>query len=213
MNVLTAAWMGSGSPQPDNLGRRGACARCGSEAELVPVGTAISKTFTGFDGWRDVTGRGLCPPCAWGHSTATLRSNPHIVRRDPPCLAAQTRSQVAETLLAGGLPVDVAVVVPLRPGRKHILPTASWGRVNVDDTQLAWTSRESHLLTDVVDLRGAGFGSQMLREATPPFGALSKLPRHQWAAVLDAWGRLAVWRSPDNPWLALALNVTTLLEA
>lgn len=213
MNVLTAAWIGSGSPKLGADCGQGTCARCGQEDALVPVATAISKAFTGFDGWRDVTGSGLCPACAWGHSTVALRSSAHAVRRNPPRLAAQTRSQVAEVLLAGALEADVAMVVPLRAGRKHVLPAANWGRVNVDDAQLAWTAQEARLLAMVVELRRAGFGTRMLREPAPPFPALSKLPRHRWGPVLDAWDQLVGWRSPDNPWLALALHVTTLQEA
>jgi hypothetical protein len=33
--------------------------------------------------------------------------------------------------------------VPLRPGRKHLLPTATWGHVTVDDAQLPWSTTDT----------------------------------------------------------------------
>lgn len=213
MHVLTAAWLGSGAPITGPHSGHGACARCGHVEDLVPVRAAISKTFTGFDGWRDLAGRGLCPVCAWGHATTELRSCAHLVRRSPPAVSALLRAQVAEFLQRGALSPEVALAVPLRPGRKHILPAARWGRVATDDAQLAWTDLDAHLLALIVDLRREGFGTRMLREAAPPFVALSRLPSHRWASVMTTWDRLKVWRSPDNPWLSLALHVTTFQEA
>lgn len=211
MDVLTAAWLGSGSPTQDSLRQlgQGPCARCGADTLLSPVTAAVSKTFTGFDGWHDVAGRGLCPVCSWGYTTADLRQAAHQVDRAQVSLTRMTSSDVASQLLHGGLATDVALVVPLRLGRKHLLPSARWGRITVDDAQLIWTSRESDLLEDVIQLRQHGFGTRMLREPAPPFSILRRLPTRSWSNVVDAWHRLTTWRSPDNPWLSLALHITT----
>lgn len=214
MDVLTAAWTGSGAPSAiaPGLGRQGRCARCGQTATLTPTTAAVSKTFTGYDGWRDVTGRGLCLVCSWGYTTPSLRLLPHKVTREPASLTQLSAAQAATWLLNGALTPGDALVVPLRPGRKHLMPSASWGRVTVDDAPLTWTTTDAELLHEILMLRRCGFGSRMLREPAPPFAVLSLLPAHRWSTVLQAWRRLTVWRSPDNPWLDLALHVTTTPE-
>ena len=213
MDVLTAAWLGSGyQPDAPASHRDGSCARCGADAALTPTGTVVSKSFTAFDGWRDVGGRGLCPPCAWGYTAPALRQVPHQVLREPARLIALTVAQVAIRLLLGRLQEGGALVVPLRPGRKHLMPSAGWGRITVDNAELSWTDREASLLGDVLTLRRAGFGTRMVREPAPPYTVLRRRPTATWAALLDAWARLAPWRSPDNPWLNLALHVTTPLK-
>jgi len=209
MHVLTAAWVGTGSPAAPGA-TSGPCARCGREDDgLVPTRHVISKQFTGFDGWADPSGCGLCAVCAWGYSTASLRSATHLVTRSPASMRQLSRVEVAGLLHSGTLETDLALVVPLRPGRKHILPSAVWGRVNVDDAQLSWTARDAGLLQLIARLRELGFGSRMLTAAAPPFPVMNRLDRSCWAEVLAAWGQLGPWRAPDNPWLTLALHVTT----
>ncbi|ACZ32397.1 hypothetical protein Xcel_3398 (plasmid) [Xylanimonas cellulosilytica DSM 15894] len=210
MNVLTAAWTSTGKVSGDTTTARtrGKCARCATTADLIPVRDVISKAFTGFDGWTDPTGRGLCAACAWGYSTPALRAVPHLVSRDPAQLRELSRTAAGEVLASGPLDVDQALVVPLRPGRKHLLPTAGWGRVTVDDAQLPWTEREVTLLRTVTELRDLGFGSRMLTEPAPPYQVMSKLPPASWSLVLRAWDELAVWRVTAGPWMPLALHLT-----
>ena len=214
MNVLTAAWSGSGAPASSASGGLGPgrCARCGTEANLTPTRAAISKSFTGFDDWADPSGRGLCAGCAWGYSTPALRAVPHLITQSPAGMHLLSRSETGRLLGAGPLAVDRALVVPLRPGRKHILPTAAWGRVSVDDAQLAWTEREVRLLGVVVRLRELGFGSRMLAEPAAPYSVLSGLPAEARAEVMDDWALLDAWRVPAGPWLPLAVHLTTPLK-
>lgn len=209
MTVLDAAWSGSGT-SARNLGAgEGACARCARSGAVVPVRAAISKTFTGFDDWDDPSGPGLCPACAWGYTAPALRSVPHLVGRDPASLQRLDRPRAGELLSSGGLSPDLALIVPLRPGRKHLLPTAVWGRISVDDARLTWRKRDAELLALVLQLRGVGFGSRMLGEPAAPFRVLRTLPPGRWSWVLWAWDELACWRAPDSPWLTLALHLTT----
>lgn len=209
MNVLTAAWTSSSTPDDiDASGRFGQCARCATTAGLVPTREVISKAFTGFDGWADPSGGGLCAVCAWGYSTPSLRAVPHLVSRDPAGMHELSRDGAGEFLASGPLDVDHALVVPLRPGRKHLLPTATWGRVVIDNAQLPWNVREVHLLRTVTELRALGFGSRMLTEPAPPYQVMSKLPPASWSRVLHAWDELAQWRAAASPWMALALHVT-----
>ncbi|MGL5825727.1 MAG: hypothetical protein ACRCYU_13095 [Nocardioides sp.] len=208
MNVLTAAWLAAGSPAAATT-LTGSCARCGGQGDLATVRSAVSKQFTAFDTWINPSGRGLCPQCTWGYATASLRSGPHLVTRTSLELRPLTRAEAAGQLRNGPLGPDVALVVPLRPGRKHLLPDAEWGRVAVDDAQLAWDALEVHRLHLVDQLRELGFGTRMLTAPAPPFQALTKLPTAMYQAVLDAWDGLEAWRQPDNPWMALALHLTT----
>lgn len=211
MNVLNAAWKSAGAPDRDSahVGNVGRCARCATDGDLTPVREVLSKVFTGFEGWFHPGGRGLCAACSWGYSNKALRAVPHLISRDPASMRELTRAAVSELLAEGALEAGSAVVVPLRPGRKHILPSAAWGRVSVDDAHLPWTDRDAQLLGLVVRLRRLGFGSRMITEPAPPYQVLSQLDTSVWALVLYAWEQLSPWRAPANPWLALALHLTT----
>lgn len=206
--ALAAAWTAAGRPASALGSRAGVCARCGAAGTVVPVRSVLSKSFTGFEGWADPSGRGMCGACAWGHSVDDLRKVAHLVRQDPAALVAVARGEVGR-ILAAPLGVGECLVVPLRPGRKHILPGAVWGRVCVDDAHLPWTDRQARLLGRVVWLRGLGFGSRMLAEAAPAYGVMARLDPQTWTDVLDAWAELAEWRESQGPWLALAVYATT----
>lgn len=209
MSVLAAAWVGVGAPVSQAASGGGVCARCSaSTRELVAVAAVVSRSFTGYDRWADPTGRGLCGACTWGYSTTALRALPHLVRRNPAELSLCSRAQVVEVLKAGSLAAGVALVVPLRPGRKHLLPDAVWGRVAVDDAHLSWSGADADRLAVVQRLRRLGFGSRMLTAPAPPFALLERLPRAQWSEVMAAWARLELWRTAVSPWLSLALHVT-----
>lgn len=207
MDVLTAAWRGSGCPGSTEGTDRGVCARCGVSSTLTAVGEVVSRSFTGFDQWVEPAGSGVCPACSWVFRTPILRTANHLVTRDPvSCQQIDRGTLVA--LLHRALPASVAVVVPLRPGRKHVLPMAAWGQVAVDNAVLPWTAMHAGVLQVVIELRRAGFGSRMLQEPAPTFEVLQRLPQPRWASVMDAWRLLDPWRAPDNPWFSLALHLT-----
>ncbi|GAA1435851.1 hypothetical protein GCM10009616_34010 [Microlunatus lacustris] len=172
----------------------------------------VSKTFTSYASWANPNGAGICTRCAWGYRTADLRLSPHLITRCPS-LTRLTKPEVA-TLLAGGrLDAAAALLVPLRPGRKHLIAEAGWGQVTLDDVQLPWTDRDAALLSLVIDLRSLGFGSRMLTAAAPPWPVLRRLPASSWAEVMNSWSQLQPWRAPASPWLALALHTTTTLTS
>lgn len=222
MTVLTTAWEASNPdaptparptatppspPAPAGLDR---CARCAGPGPLTPVRDVVSKVFTAYDGWTRPGGSGgLCPVCAWGYATTALRSSITLVTRQPAAAAACTRERARDLLLTGALAPDRALVVPLRPGRKHLLPDARWGRIALDDAHVGWSELDARRLATVVQLREQGFGTRMLRAPTPPYAVLRLLPAGTWAHVLDAWSHLEPWRTDANPWLEVALHLTT----
>ena len=210
MDVLTAAWIGDGRPTVEpSPTLEGPCARCGTTAALVPARSVISKAFTAFDGWSTPNGRGLCPACAWCYDTTSLRAVAHLVTRQLPALRRMTRDDAVVLLRAGALAVDLSLVVPLRPGRKHVVPAAEWGRVSVDDVPVPWSASDAQLLEAVLELRSQGFGTRMLAEPAPPVPVLKALAPDRWARVLQLWEALGPWRTPDSPWMDLALHITT----
>lgn len=213
MDVLTAAWQACGQPRPAVPSRCGVCARCGCVDEhLTATRDVVSKVFTGYDAWRDPSGTGLCPACTWGHRTPELRTVAHLVTLTPLCLQQLEPAALAE-LLSVAVPADLAVVVPLRPGRKHLFPAACWGRVTVDDAQLPWTAADADRLAAMRRLRALGFGSRMLTEPAPVWAVLRQLPRHWAGQVLQDWSALDVWRS-RAPWFDLAVRASfTPLQA
>lgn len=213
MNVLEAAWTASGSPQLPAPTHQGPCSRCGSPAPLVSTRTVVSKTFTAYDGWREPGGRGLCACCAWAYSSPDLRLHPHLVIGEPvPDLVTVSLANTKEILAAGPLPHGHAVTVPLRPGRKHLLPHAHWGRVTLDDLHLPWTCEDASRLRSAVELRTRGFGSRMLPEAAPPWPVLRKHPPEEWPRIFTLWRDLDPWRTTPSPWLDLAIRITTPQE-
>ncbi len=206
MNVLTTAWVAAGRPRVPVPCGRGACARCGSAGtELAATREVVSRVFTGYDSWADPSGPGLCPACAWGYRTRTLRTTTHMVTAHPLLLQALSAPRLGD-LLTRPLPPRVAVVVPLRPGRKHLFPTAVWGRVTVEDTHLPWTSGDATRLGVMRRLRALGFGPRMLTEPAPAWSVLRRLPRTWWSQVGADWDLLEPWRS-RRPWFDLAVYV------
>lgn len=203
-SVLRAAWIAAGQPRGSGQMREGSCARCG---EHGPTSTTlpVSKTFTAYDEWRIPVG-GTCAACGWGYSTAELRQSAHIVTRDPSVRAA-SRSEVCD-LLSKPVPADHAVVVPLRPGRKHLVPVAQWGTVTVDDVSLGWTVDDAKRLGVVQQLRVYGFSGPTLLSPAPPFTTLRRQPKQQWGDVLRAWAVLDPWRSARR-----YLDLATVLTA
>ena len=206
MDVLTTAWLAAGRPEVASAGTSGACARCRRPALLIPVGEVLSGRFTGWERWADPCGRGVCPPCAWGYRNPALRRTPTCVTAAPPGVAYPGAQELA-AVLAAPFRQDMALAVPLRPGRKHLLPGAAWGQITTGDAQLTWTRGDAARLVVMMRLRRAGFGSRMLAAPAPAFAVLRRLPPERQRGVLADWTELAAWRS-RRPWLDLALHVT-----
>jgi hypothetical protein len=210
MDVLTTAWLAAGQPSILAASRDGTCARCGKPARLATIGKVVSKTFTAWDGWADPGGQGVCHACAWAYRAPELRRLATCVTASPRVITHPGPAAIAAAL-SEPLPPVVALVVPLRPGRKHLLPGARWGRVTTDDAQLSWTSADAGRLGALLRLRGSGFGSRMLARPAPDFAVLRRVLPDRRAAVLADWHELGPWRARP-PWLSLALHVTVPLQ-
>lgn len=210
-DVLTTAYAAAGCPVTSH-DLAGTCARCGTESDGLTLATGrrvISEQFTAFDGWHNPSGgRGLCQPCTWSLTAPQLRQHPHLVTRSPAAQLRQlTRRELADLLTAPLTPA-AALIVPLRPGRKYLLPEATWGHVITDDARLPWTAPDTERLAALQRLRAAGFGSRMLAADAPPWPAFRTVPADRWPQVLADWELLKPWRSRP-PWLDLALHATT----
>ncbi len=207
MDVLTAAWTGAGEPHLDTEdGRLERCDRCGRTAALTPVREVVSKVFTAFDSWVSPAGtNGVCSSCVWGYKNPDLRSAIHLVT---PTHLVELDRHATTQLLYGPLAGVVALVVPLRPGRKHLLPVARWGRITTDAAALTWSTSDAERLRHVVELRDLGFGSRMLTEPSPPYPVLRQVSPELHAHVVDIWSALNTWRTTAQPWLDLALHLT-----
>ena len=166
------------------------CARCGVPGEaMTSVGQVVSNRFTGYHGWRSPRSAVLCDPCSWGYRHWPLRTDIHLVRRDQPVLETLTDSGLA-AVLSAPVPADVAVIVPARPGRKHLFPDAVWGHVTAADIHLRWgTLPEVQILAAMTRLRAAGFTEQNLRAAAPPFVVLRTVRHTEVPAVFRRLGR------------------------
>ncbi|QYB00668.1 hypothetical protein I1A62_00645 (plasmid) [Rhodococcus sp. USK10] len=183
------------------------CARCGhATTVMIPVGQVISRRFTGFESWTNLAGRRLCQVCVWVYRRRPLRVDAHVVTRDPATIRAASPALLHQ-VLSTPINADTAVIVPLRPGRKHLLPDASWGQVTVDDAGLTWAAADADRLTVMRRLRGHGFTEMMLRQDTPAYPVLSRLPAEQWPQLLDDWHSLGVWRQA-GPWFEVGLRAS-----
>lgn len=211
LDPAAAAWLAAGSPDTGlETDHQGSCARCLRPSALIKSHRVISAQFTAYDTWADAAGRGLCPACTWVYREKILRARPHLVTRDQPCLTELTLPQL-RAHLSRPLNTGEAVSAPLRAGRRHVLPTATWGRVCVDGTPIPWTWSDAGLL-DVVDrLRGWGFSWRAFTDHAPPWSPLSRLAPAQQAQALADWAHLAPWREPTRSlWLRVALLATSL---
>lgn len=179
------------------------CARVGSAC--VPASKIISRAFTAFDSWQDPTRTGLCFVCAWIYREPALRSAMHLVTTTPSLSVLTSRDLAA--YLAGPIADDHALVVPLRPGRKHLFPAARWGAVAVDDITVEWSGSDAATLHAMQRLRVEGFSQTALSAAAPPYAFLQKVALHKWGRVLDDWEQLKRWRS-EPPWWELGLRAS-----
>lgn len=198
--VLRAAWRAAGSPSPQSADTVGPCARCGAQGPLAK--SSVSKTFTAYDDWGRPGAHGTCAACTWGFTTPGLRQHPHLITANSvECVG---RDHLGARLLSPVGPGQ-AFAVPLRPGRKHVLPAAQWGRVTTEMAALGWGSTEAARLSTVFQLRQLGATAPSLFAPAPPFTLLRDRTTDA-ARVMDLWQQLRPWR-PDTPWLYLAVYV------
>jgi hypothetical protein len=147
-----------------------------------------------------------CPPCAWGHRHAPLRTRPHLIGPDTCRTLDPAGLFVA---LAAPLAAHQVVIVP-QSRHKHLAPFARWGTVATDDLALAWTDQDSWCLAVTGWLRGLGFGEAALRRPTPPVDPAC-WPPAQLGRVLSRWEELGPWRQ-RTPWLEVGLRATRHLS-
>lgn len=207
MDPLRTAWVASGSPPATQTSGLGACARCLTDAPLTPVGRVVSENFTAYDSWAHPAGRGLCAACAWAYTTPALRNTSHRVDREPGHLQPLDRPATFAVLRRGPLTLDTALAVPLRAGRKHVLPLAKWGNVQVDEITLTWSSSDAARLGHVAALRIAGAPRAAFFDKAPPHRILKPAGTFTLTHAHDLWNQLTPWRD-SPPWMQLALHVT-----
>lgn len=208
-DVVDAAWVAAGRPMLEAAGvlteADGPCARCARGGPLAPVRQVVSRSFTAASDWVHPTGAGLCARCTWAYREPALRRCPHHLTRSP----ARSRPLAADQLLevlAHPLRPDETITVP-QGGRKHLLPSASWGRIALDDAQIPWGSADAARLQTVAALRAAGTGEADLRQPTPPWPLLRRHPAGSRADLIATWSTLDPWRT-RTLWLDLALIAT-----
>lgn len=185
----------------------GTCGCCGTPGDLWPAHDAISRNFTAYDQWTHPAHPWLCAACTWTFTNPTLRTTAHLVTT-PDQLQPLTPTDAFHLLASGPLAPHQAVVVPLRPGRRHLLPTARWAHVCTDTGPLPWTPADAHLLTTYAWLRHLGFSPTDLTQPAPAYPALHAHPPHERDHILTTWQHLDPWRCPDSPWLPLASRIT-----
>lgn len=208
VDVVRAAFVAAGSPvSAAACDGPACCARCGLAVHTsVPVTATVSRTFTGFDGWVDPHGARLCVACGWMYRSPSLRSSMHLVTQRPD-LEILSPQRLGE-ILTRAVPSHWAVVVPLRPGRKHVLPQTQWGRVAVDDAALRWGEHETVTLAAMRRLRESGFRVRALLKPYPDVTELQRVPRSEWVGVIEDWCRLTEWRRAPL-WWAVGVRATT----
>lgn len=208
MDVLHAAWQGSGCPTPPGLVfTAGHCARCETTGPVTPAGEVVSAKWTGWSSWRTAVNPVLCRACSWGYRTAELRAGAFLITSQPTMTALPASELLA--ILTTPLRFDWAVVLPLHRNRKHVLPEARWGRLCVDDAALEWTAADADRLQTMHRLRGLGFSTTSMARPAPPFPVLRKHAPGRYPDILRWWAEMAPWR-PGTPWFAAAALVTGL---
>lgn len=202
---LHVAWAATGSaPAPHAGVAIGSCARCNAPDRLTPVRSVVSRGFGDLDHWVNPTGDGLCSACTWAFRATELRARPHLIDADPAAVTPLTWGMLAQ-LLADPLPSTRAITVPSRPGRRHVLPNAHWGRVVLDDLALTWTTDDAARLATVAALRAAGMPSAAFAQPAPPWTFAQRLSSSaERADLLTAWSQLEPWREA-RPWLTVGL--------
>lgn len=183
------------------------CARCACAAATIKVGDVVSRKFTAWDNWADPASPRLCLACAWAYRTTQLRAGTFLVTRPPrgPSCQPLTPPDLLEVLLEGPVPSDCLISLPLRAGRRHVLPTARFGQVCLDGTNLSWSTGDARRLHLVAQLRSEGVPWTAFTDPAPPWRALRRSSDP--SQMLHSWEELAAWRE-SGLWLQAALAAT-----
>jgi len=206
-----AAWR-SEHPQDhlDDPSPGAACARCAAAAATTATTKVLHRGFTSVDDWRAPNNSALCPACVWCYTTPALRSSALKVTASPATLTLLTLPQLL-TELRHPIPADTAIAVPSRPGRKHMLPAATWGRVTLDDTPLTWSTQDCTRMATLVQLRTLGASAVDLLKPVPPWKMVAMTPAGDRATLLNAWDSLTPWRRAPA-WMTVATIAATSLR-
>ncbi len=206
-----AAWVAAGTPVPAIASPQAGqqwCASCGNRSiPLSPAHTVVSRKFTAADTWA-YGGHMLCAACAWSYTTARLRRSVYRIDQHPPSLVDVDRATLGKRLASTPLPTASAVVIPVR-GRRHILPTAQWGHVCTDDTQLRWDDDAVTLMRTLRRLR-TRIRARALHESVPPLAALratASTTEHR--DLWRDWQSLDPWRARNDSWWDAAIALST----
>ncbi|WP_304119275.1 hypothetical protein [Mycolicibacterium bacteremicum] len=199
-----AAWVAAGRPSVNAPAPiDGRCGRCGQDGLTVTSSHIISEKFTGFDAWP-FGSRRLCVPCAWAY-TRQPTTQPSLLITATAVTEYSVAAGLAEVLTAGPLSTSQAVVLPTAR-RRHILPTAEWGRLATDGLVVAWDHISAALLADLAWLRATvGATWPQLHRAAPPTRVLRVQPADTWVRILTAWEALHAWRTVPPLWAAARL--------
>lgn len=193
-------------PNDPPLPAGNSCARCACAGGETAVREVVSKKFTAWDSWANPQAGRLCAACTWGYRTSDLRADALAIMWDataPACRRLDPHE--LGDALAEPLPGNVALSVPLRAGRRHVLPVTQLGRVCVDGTNVTWSAGDARRLGLVRELRRQGVSWRAFTEPAPSWRAVSSSPDPQ--AMLQAWQELDPWRS-SGVWLQVALAAT-----
>lgn len=210
LDVVRAAWVASGRPfrglrDGGGASTVGRCARCDEAGGLVDVRQIVSRSFTARDGWLHPGGSGLCRACSWAYRELRLRQLPHIVQRTPLTLTALSPVTLSQAL-SRQIDDQVAITVP-RSGRKHLLPSARWGLVLLEDIAVPWNHADAAHLYVVHDLRALGASDDDLRQPAPPWPLLRTAGPDR-GSLLAGWSRLRQWREQRPAHLDIAVIAT-----
>lgn len=201
LDPVHAAW-GAHHPQAALPPGRD-CARCAAAGGIAPVRTVVSKKFTAWDTWADPNASSLCEACSWGYRTPSLRAD--TLEVTPTSCRPLSPAGLYELLTRGPLPAGTLVSLPLRAGRRHVLPTAEFGRVCLDGTNITWSEGDTRRLRLVHQLRHAGVPWNAFTEPAPPWRAVTRSDDP--TRLLHSWEQLTPWRE-NGLWLQAALAAT-----
>lgn len=185
---------------------QGGCARCGAFEQLVDVRKVVSRKFTAYDGWVAPGGAGICHACTWAYRSPLLRSVAHEVRQSPELLTPLDRTRLG-TVLSGPVPADMAVIVPLRPGRKHLISDAEWGCVTSEYGSVPWDEAAAQCVRTVHHLRRMGFSCSEIQQSALPWRKAATMTNTDLLEGMELWSSLDRWRQRPA-WLEIALHTT-----
>ena len=203
-SVIELAWLHS-DPTPTDLPQMGGiCGRCGKHRPgTVPTSAVLSRSFSSYDGWRARHTNRLCSACAWAYTHPPLRQIPHQVTT-AGTFTPLTGGQLWQALQRP-LPASTALVVPLRPNRRHLIAEAIWGCVTTDAGPLPWSTPHCDLLGLIARLDEFGVSPHQVSRSTAPPATLVKAALHH-PEALCLWEAIEPWRVHRHPWLALAAH-------